>query len=91
MIKANKVFNCKIRFKDKQRKDSLCKNLDSQKMTYEPVSDEEISFVADELALDKYVVEIEKVAGDPEYIMDLDAIWNLNKNNEIRLSGMQIN
>lgn len=74
-------------FKDEQCKESVCELLDEKKMGYSVKNGHEISFASDDKELSQYMRQFEQVLGDPEGLMDLDAIWNINTPKEVRLSG----
>lgn len=81
-------YTFKMTFKNAQRKDKVCRLLDSEKMPFTDINEEEIRFNSGEHELGRYMQKFEQACGDPDYLMDLDAIWYFRTANEIRLSGM---
>lgn len=84
---AGLIYTFKIKFKDDKRKESICGLFEKDKMQYKKVSDKEISFETGEHELARYMKKIEQVCGDPDYLMDLEAIWGYKSAKEIHLIG----
>lgn len=81
------IYTFKIKFKDDKRKESICHLFEKDNMKYTKVSDKEISFETGEYDLARYINKIEQVCGDPDYLMDLEAIWGHKTAKEIYLYG----
>lgn len=85
------IYTFKIKFKDDKRKDSICELFEKNKMQFKKVGDKEISFETGEYDLARYMNKIEQVCGDPDYLMDLEAIWSHKTAKEIHLFGAPVN
>lgn len=84
------IYTFKLKFTDDKRKNSICELFKKCNMKYKEVNKKEISFETEEHELGQYMKKIEQVCGDPDYLMDLEAIWSHKTAKEIRLTGAPV-